>query len=424
MELIKNNKTRIINFLLVGVLATIPLPFFINSLFVIGFVIVCILFYINNIALSKIIVIYLLIILFISMVIPQAFINNNVNFFSGIQKTLPFLTIPLLFLNKSLFNNLKSEKILRYYSISNAFLALFFIFKALYKFILSGNKETFFFHNLVGLDQNAIFVSIYASFSFFYFFKIKKKTLFDRFNLMVLLFFIFLLSSKTIIFIDLFLLILYYFFFSSTDSSVKSLTFICGAIFVFFSIYFVPQVNKRAIEEYQTAFVDNTVNQFYSNKVEKAYNVSIHEAWNNEKFERNQFFPGMAYRVFHIRLFKESIIQKNKIFFGYGLNNTDGVLRQQYKQYQLFLSQTYQNYHNQYIQTFAETGVISFLLIILIVFMNLFNAIKNKNFLHLVFAITMLIFFFTESFLIRQRGIIFFVTLYCLFNTISVKKIE
>jgi hypothetical protein len=58
------------------------------------------------------------------------------------------------------------------------------------------------------------------------------------------------------------------------------------------------------------------------------------------------------------------------------------------------------------------------------VFLNLKNAIKNKNFLHIVFAVSMIILFLTESLLCRQRGIVFFITLYCIFNTIPNKTKE
>ena len=50
------------------------------------------------------------------------------------------------------------------------------------------------------------------------------------------------------------------------------------------------------------------------------------------------------------------------------------------------------------------------------VVLNLKNAFKSKDFIHIAFAILMISLFLTESFLWRQRGVIFFMVFYCLFN--------
>ena len=75
------------------------------------------------------------------------------------------------------------------------------------------------------------------------------------------------------------------------------------------------------------------------------------------------------------------------------------------------------NFHNQYIQTLAEVGFFGLLILVLMLFVNLLNAIKQKDFLHIAFAITMIMLFLSESFFCRQRGIVFFIILFCLFNS-------
>jgi len=75
------------------------------------------------------------------------------------------------------------------------------------------------------------------------------------------------------------------------------------------------------------------------------------------------------------------------------------------------------NFHNQYVQVFAELGVFGFLILVLMLGLNLKNALKSKNFVHFVFAFLMISLFLTESFLWRQRGVVFFTMLYCLFNS-------
>jgi hypothetical protein len=75
------------------------------------------------------------------------------------------------------------------------------------------------------------------------------------------------------------------------------------------------------------------------------------------------------------------------------------------------------NLHNQYIQNFSDLGIIGFALLLVILLFNIKNAIKNKDFVHFAFAILMISLFLTESFLWRQRGVVFFTLFYCLFNS-------
>ena len=87
------------------------------------------------------------------------------------------------------------------------------------------------------------------------------------------------------------------------------------------------------------------------------------------------------------------------------------------KQYNLYPGYGTFNFHNQYVQNFAELGCIGFLLLVLILSINLKNAFKNKDFIHIAFTVLMISLFLTESFLWRQRGVVFFTVFYCLFNT-------
>ena len=72
----------------------------------------------------------------------------------------------------------------------------------------------------------------------------------------------------------------------------------------------------------------------------------------------------------------------------------------------------------------APLGVVGFVLLIIMVFINLKNAFKSKDFVHIAFAILMISLFLTESFLWRQRGVLFFMIFYCLFNTMNQPKLE
>ncbi len=75
-------------------------------------------------------------------------------------------------------------------------------------------------------------------------------------------------------------------------------------------------------------------------------------------------------------------------------------------------------------QYFAEFGIIGFVLILLFVGINLKKAIQKQDFLHFAFAILMLSLFLTECLLYRQRGVVFIVLMYCVFNQKKVKNLK
>jgi len=335
---------------------------------------------------------------------------------AGLQKEILFLFIPVAFLFKPKISKDGVTKIISLFSYAMVFYALYYFIKAIIKYIESKNIEVFFYHNLVTLDLNAIYVSVFASFALFYFISIKNKKLIEQLATAVLLVLVFLLSSKSVIFIDVLLIIFYYTFFSSTPKTVRFLTVITFMCFLLFSLIFVKQIRERFLIEYETAFVDNTINKNIESNNQKVYNVSLKQAWNNQKFQHNNFFPGTALRIYQIRIFKEMLYEENILFTGLGLETSQQKIRDKAIEHNLFPAYGDFNFHNQYVQTFAELGLFGFLTLIAMLYCNIKNAWDTKNFIHIVFAIIMIILFLTESFFCRQRGIIFFITVYCMFN--------
>lgn len=105
---------------------------------------------------------------------------------------------------------------------------------------------------------------------------------------------------------------------------------------------------------------------------------------------------------------------------GFGLNASYPKIEEKAKQYNLYLGKDgtdgYQtkNFHNQYVQNFAELGIFGFIILLLILIVNIKKAYNSKDFVHFAFAILMISLFLTESFLWRQRGVVFFTVMYCL----------
>jgi O-antigen ligase len=294
---------------------------------------------------------------------------------------------------------------------------------------LTQDIRLFFYHGtneedygLVPKLLNAIHVSVFAAVAFFYFFTKEKKSNWDSLFSTLLFGFILLLSSKNIILIVVLLGLVYLLFFSKSAHKLRLRNLIVFGVLVGL-IFSMGRIKHRFQIEFQT----NTNKSLSANVIEGVpqgvHYVSLKEAWTNKTFTPNDYFPGTAFRVYQFRIFTE-LIQEETIFLtGFGLNASFPKIQEKAQQYDLFMgydgNDGYQtkNFHNQYVQNFAELGVFGFILLLLMLIINVKNAYNSKDFVHFAFAILMISLFLTESFLWRQRGVVYFTLLYCLFNS-------
>lgn len=408
----------VLSSLLAAILISIPLKYAFSSIATILFVVVAFSsFYKIRFSFNKYLI--LPVVFYILMLSSLLWTRDAALTSGGLQKELAFLFVPIPFLFVEQLKKTAKEQVFRWFSFAMVFYALFYLLKAGLRYISSGDSAVFFYHELVSQDLNAIYVSVFASFAIFYFVAKKEKNLIEKAALFVLVVLVFLLSSKSIITIDFILIVCYYSFFSDIPKTVKATTVIAVSSFLIFSLVFVKEVKERFLLEYETAFVDNTVNNKIGNDSAKVYNVSLKQAWNNEKFQPNHFFPGTALRVYQVRAFSEMLDEDGILLTGYGLEASQQKISDKATEHNLFPGYGDFNFHNQYIQTFAELGIFGLLVLMAMLFLNLKNGWQQKDFLHIAFAITMIVLFLTESFFCRQRGVLFFIVLYCVFNATS-----
>lgn len=338
----------------------------------------------------------------------------------ALSKTLPLLVLPLCFMVTPRFSPIQKRKLISFYSIGILAFTLFYLARATVKFILTHDSSVFFYHELVTEDVNAIHVSVYVTLAFFAFYRKPLKHILDKVAMCILAIFILLLSSKNVIVIFLLLILFYELFHFKATQKIKWIT-ILMLILLSSTVIFSTKIRDRFLIEFETNQEEGTLNKDFTEG--SVYNVSVKQAWSKDKFQQNEYFAGTAFRVYQARIFKE-MLQEDPIFFsGYGLNATDFKIEEKGIEHNIFLGSAehegYQkkNFHNQYIQIFAETGILGFVLLLSIMLLNLVKSLKSKDFIHFCFAVLMISLFLTESFLARQRGIVFFTTLYCIFNS-------
>lgn len=311
----------------------------------------------------------------------------------GIQRMIVLILVPLAFMLLPNISKKKLSSVLKYFTISNAFLGGVFIISSLAVFLETKDVSAFTYHNLVSIfELNAIYVSVIFALSFFYLLSLENTRLWQKGLIVFFLIFLFLLSSKTIMLVLGLSFIVY--FFSRKGSHFNKRRFIIGSLF--FSLI----MGITAVTVYE---------RFVFEK-----NSKLSEVWNKEEFGKVYLWTGSSIRLLQARIFKEQIKEESIFLSGFGLFASKENIIKRHLEFNTYPEFHNYNYHNQYIQIFSETGVFGFILLLLMIFFTLRKAYKNNDFFFIMFGITIAFVCITESYLWRQRGLFIFIIFYCL----------
>ena len=379
--------------LLVIILVTLPLGgFAINSSAVIFFFLFSIYHFVSckkQIYFNKITI--LLISFYILCLLSLLWSNHLDNTKTGLVRFLSYLVLPIAFMFTS-NRQFKKEKILDIFSKSLVLYAIYCLVLGLISSIIHSDISYLFYHKLSGnlSGLNAIYFSVFISLGISFFLNKQNKSKLDLFCLIFLTLFLILLSSKIIILIT-FSTSLFYFFnrIGFRKINLKSF-FLIIIIATLFLLASSNLTNRIKIEFEKT---------------------KITEVLNKKDFGPVYLWTGAGLRVFQTKVFIEILQEKNNIILGSGLNNSQNLLIEKYKEYNLYPGFFYYNYHNQYLQVFAELGIVGLCLLLLILISIFKEAIIYKDYFLLSFIILILVVCITESFLWRQRGMVFFLTI-------------
>lgn len=349
-------------------------------------------------------------------------------------KEVFLLIIPLIFSVIPKFSRNQINKISKYYAYGFLVYALFFIFRAIIRFFILKDTAVFFYHQdkdldlgLIPKELNAIHFSVFSILAYVHFLANEIKTIWQKIAMALILLFILLLSSKNIILVAILITLIYIFYFAKSANRMRLRNLIIF-ILIIGSVVFFGKIKNRFEAEFQSHTSKSISHNVIDGVPDGVHYVSIYEAWNDEIFSPNDYFPGTAFRVYQTRLFFEFLNEEFIFWKGFGLNASFKKLEEKGEKYNIYKGtgndDGYQNknFHNQYIQNFAELGVFGFLFLLLMLTLLLKKAIQSKDFIHFTFSILMISVFLTESFLWRQRGVVFFILFYCLFMTVQYNK--
>ena len=400
------NKEQVYIWLISSVLISLPLKHHINSLLIFFLFLYAVLFSILNKGTTKFEISTIsipLVLIYILALVSLIWTINTQKSLEGLTQKFSYLLIPLIFILIPRPNQNKVSKIYYNFSIATFLYAIYCMSIGIFLAIKNGNIDNLFYHNLSKplSDINAIYMSMFTAFALLYIFTKKEKKRKDFIYLLVLSIFLILLSSKLVISITILLIVSSVFF---SDRKVKN---------KFTYPLLVISVLILAI------LLSGNIIKRFNTETSKTH---LSEVLTREEFGQNYYWTGTSLRLFQIRAFVELLSEDNLILKGYGLDASQSMLKKKYKQYNLYSGYYHYDFHNQYLQIFSDLGLLGFLLLLIIFYLCLKEALTNRNFFFFSFIFLIIILCMTESYLWRQRGMVFFITVALLFYNESIKS--
>ncbi len=343
----------------------------------------------------------------------------SVNIGNSLSKLIGFLPFVIIPVWVSSFNSrIRYSIFFCYIGIVYMLISITTILFAFFRFNSSHKMSEFYYHTLSSpLSTNAIYLSllylmIFLFNLFFLLTKKKKMKAFSIFSLIVMFTYIVLLSSKLI----------------TVLLVISSYIVIYPSLKLRFEKYKIATIGILIL----SSFILLTI--LSGNNISKRFDKIIKYEKVKEAFSKNEFgdtylWNGLNLRLIQLRAFYEIEKDENfNTFFGVGLDNGQELLNKKYKQYKMYTGKPWEknggyliyNFHDQYAQTLIELGVLGFLLLIYILYSLIQKAKNDGNYFLFFIVFIIILIMFTESILVRQKGIMIFV----LFPFITIKMLN
>ena len=329
--------------------------------------------------------------------------NNTSIAYKDLELKVTLLLLPVFMLSTILFSQHKKLLLLRVFAICMVAMASYDLYHSFLEYTIDKNTQAFFYKNLPHLlIGKPHYVSWYYAFSLFISLReiliLKKNRILWSLGFSILLISLILLSSRAYLFAFLIIAsISTIVWISKKGLSKLSILKAVGALAILVGVIFaIPNTRNRITD----TFVE----------LNKLVDTTDHRQTNP--------------RVYIWKYSMEIIAEKP--IFGYGVGDAKDELGKSLKNCDaLFwngeknvpLNNKSLNFHNQFLQSWAEVGVLGFLLILLLIIRPFY--LKNQHPLFLIFVGLTFIGFLTESMLERQAGVLMFAFMYPLLSSLK-----
>lgn len=339
----------------------------------------------------------------------------------ALSKEVFFFIIPLLFIIKSDNTPFNKNVFYKIFTLLITILGVFYMTKGLCNFLIHKDINYLLYHDiyrdgvgLIPMKVNAIYISWYTLMAYFMLFSINFNKILKWSLGIILTLFLFLQSSKNLILVFIILNLIWIIYHYRFKFTLKRLVILIPVLLL--SYFPLNNFIERYQHEFQNLFKSDF---YYDNGVRHIGLQAVLD--DNTTFSPNDYFSGTIFRLYQYISFKKIIIDNEKAL-GVGLNAVQPEIVEVMKRDNLNEGYYEMNFHNQYLQSAAELGLLGLIFTLWLLFEVFYVAIRDRDFLTLCFAISSSMLFFTESVFSVQRGIFFFVTLYCVFGYTHLNK--
>ena len=332
--------------------------------------------------------------------------ENSSEGWNDLRLKISFLLLPFFMMTVQFIYNEQRIFILKFFAVLMMLMALTDLTHAFLEYLVSGNQETFYYIHLPYLLASKVhYVAWYYSFAIFisiyHLISSQSNRAFWFLGLLILLFSLILLSSRAFIlaFIVVFILTFLKWFKTAKVSRLMWTKILSIAALFMLSLVFIPSINLR---------LNDTVVE-----LQKMFGYDTPKQTNP--------------RVFIWR-YGADLISKNAIF-GFGVGDAKGELSVALESCDAMfwngernvpIQNKNYNFHNQFMQTWAEVGIFGFLILLFIMIHPFL--LKNSHPLFLIFIGLTFIGCLTESMFERQAGVVLFAFMYPLLS--GLKKVS
>ena len=317
----------------------------------------------------------------------------------GLGRMLTMVIIPVLIWTMPKISKENRSFIFEIFTNANCAYALVFLLTSFIEFLNTNSLSALTYHDLVNiLERNAIYVSVYFLVSVIFLLNKKTKTRWDYIRMLFLCAMILLLSSKMIIIGAISIFIIHAVFLSGIKEIFRPKVLIpLGLILVL--LYFSG---------------GKVINRFLEEK-----NTDVNEVLTSPKFNRVYPWTGTSFRLLQLRILYEQVQEEDIFWKGFGLFASRDNLAKRHKEYNTYKGYHTYNYHNNYAQVFAESGIFGLLILLAMLFVTFQKAFKTTDMFLGYFALIMTMWFITESVMWVHRGLLFIVMIYCVLHRSS-----
>ena len=322
--------------------------------------------------------------------------ENSSEGWNDLRLKISFLLLPFFMMSVRFIYNEQRIFILKFFAVLMMLMALTDLTHAFLEYLVSGNQEIFYYIHLPYLLASKVhYVAWYYSFAIFisiyHLISSQSNRVFWFLGLLILLFSLILLSSRAFIlaFIVVFILSFLKWFKTAKVSRLMWTKILSIAALFILSLVFIPSINLR---------LNDTVVE-----LQKMFGYDTPKQTNPRVF------------IWH---YGADLIAKNPIF-GFGVGDAKGELGVALESCDAMfwngernvpIQNKNYNFHNQFMQTWAEVGIFGFLILLFIMIHPFL--LKNSHPLFLIFVGLTFIGCLTESMFERQAGVVLFAFMY------------